>query len=46
MDLSPEFKDMLLALKSANVDFLVVGAYAAAAHGLPIADSPRWILKL
>ena len=33
MDLNPDFKDMLHALKEANVDFLVVGAYAVAAHG-------------
>lgn len=35
MDLNPDFKDMLLALKDARVDFLVVGAYAVAAHGFP-----------
>lgn len=37
MDLNPDFKDMLLALKDANVDFLIVGAYAVAAHGYPMA---------
>ena len=36
---------MLLALKDANVDFLVVGAYAVAAHGYPkaIGDLDIWI---
>ena len=45
MDLNPEFKDMLVALKDANVDFLVVGAYAVAAHGYPRAtgDLDIWI---
>jgi len=45
MDLNPDFKDMLHALKEANVDFLVVGAYAVAAHGHPRAtgDLGIWI---
>jgi hypothetical protein len=45
MDLNPDFKDMLVALKDANVDFLVVGAYAVAAHGYPRAtgDLDIWI---
>lgn len=45
MDLNPDFKDMLLALKDANVDFLIVGAYAVAAHGYPRAtgDLDIWI---
>lgn len=45
MDLNPDFKDMLLALKDASVDFLVVGAYAVAAHGYPRAtgDLDIWI---
>jgi len=45
MDLNPDFKDMLLALKDANVDYLVVGAYAVAAHGHPRAtgDLDIWI---
>lgn len=29
MDVSPDFRDMLLAMKNANVRFLVVGAYVA-----------------
>lgn len=45
MDLNPDFKDMLLALKDAEVDFLVVGAYAVAAHGHPRAtgDLDLWV---
>src|SRR5450830_358118 len=31
--LNEDFKDMLLALNEAEVKFLVVGAYALAAHG-------------
>ena len=33
--LNPDFKDMLSCLKDENVDFLIVGAYALAAHGFP-----------
>ena len=33
--LNPDFRDMLSCLKSAEVEFIVVGAYALAAHGLP-----------
>lgn len=45
MDLNPDFKDMLLALKDADVEFLVVGAYAVAAHGYPRAtgDLDLWV---
>ena len=45
MDLNPDIRDMLVALKDANVDFLVVGAYAVAAHGYPRAtgDLDIWI---
>ena len=32
---NPDFKDMLLALSDARIDFLLVGAYAVAAHGHP-----------
>lgn len=43
--MNPDFKDMLSALSDAGVDFLVVGAYALAAHGLPRAtgDIDIWI---
>ena len=42
---NPDFKDMLRGLSAANVDFLIVGAYAVAAHGHPRAseDLDIWI---
>ena len=42
---NPDFKDMLLALSEANVDYLLVGAYAVAAHGHPRAtgDLDLWV---
>jgi hypothetical protein len=33
--MSPDFADMLSALSAAGVDFIVVGAHALAAHGVP-----------
>jgi len=33
--LNPDFRDMLSCLKGAGVEFIVVGAYALAAHGRP-----------
>ena len=43
--LNPDFKDMLSALSEANAEFLVVGAYALAAHGYPRAtgDLDIWV---
>lgn len=43
--LNPDFRDMLSALCDENVEFLVVGAYALAAHGFPRAtgDMDIWI---
>ncbi len=43
--LNPDFKDMLYALSARKVDFLLVGAYAMATHGLPRAtgDLDLWI---
>ena len=43
--LNPDFKDMLSSLKDEGVDFLVVGAYALAAHGFPRAtgDLDIWV---
>lgn len=43
--LNPDFRDMLSCLKDEAVDFIVVGAYALAAHGLPRAtgDIDIWI---
>lgn len=43
--LHPDFKDILLCLKEEGTDFIIVGAYALAAHGLPRAtgDIDIWI---
>jgi len=43
--LNPDFRDMLCALFDENVEFLVVGAYALAVHGLPRAtgDLDVWV---
>jgi hypothetical protein len=43
--LNQDFRDMLLCLKEAGVDFMIVGAYALAAHGFPRAtgDIDIWV---
>ena len=43
--LNPDFRDMLSCLKDEGVDFIVVGAYALAAHGLSRAtgDIDIWV---
>ena len=43
--LNPDYKDMLLCLQGERVDFIVVGAYALAAHGFPRAtgDIDIWV---
>jgi hypothetical protein len=43
--LNPDFRDMLSALNDEHVEFLLVGAYALAVHGLPRAtgDMDIWI---
>ena len=43
--LHPDFRDMLSCLKGAGVEFIVVGAYALAAHGRPRAtgDMDIWV---
>jgi len=43
--LNPNFKDMLVALNDAEVDYLIVGAYAMAAHGCPrsTGDIDIWV---
>jgi hypothetical protein len=43
--LNPDFKDMLSCLKDAAVEFIIVGAYALAAHGFPRAtgDIDIWV---
>ena len=43
--LNPNFKDMLSALNDAKAEYLIVGAYAMAAHGCPrsTGDIDFWI---
>jgi len=43
--LNPDFRDILSAFSDADVDYLVVGAYAMAAHDLPRAtgDIDLWV---
>ncbi len=43
--LNPDFKDMLSCLKEEGVEFIIVGAYALAAHGFPRAtgDIDVWV---
>lgn len=43
--LNPDFKDMLSCLKEEEVEFIIVGAYALAAHGFPRAtgDIDIWV---
>lgn len=43
--LNRDFKDMLSCLESAGVEFIIVGAYALAAHGYPRAtgDIDIWV---
>ena len=45
--LNPDFRDMLSAFNTAGVEYLVVGAYAMAAHGFPSAtgDLDFWIRR-
>jgi hypothetical protein len=43
--LNPDYRDMLSAFERADVDYLVIGAYAVAAHGHPRAtgDIDLWV---
>lgn len=43
--LNPDFRDILSCLKNEKVEFIIVGAYALAAHGLPRAtgDIDIWV---
>jgi hypothetical protein len=45
MDLNPDFLDMVAALREEGAEFLVVGAFALAAHGVPRAtgDLDLWV---
>jgi len=44
--LNEDYKDMLLALSDENVKYLLIGAYALAAHGYPRAtmDIDIWVM--
>jgi hypothetical protein len=43
--LNPDFKDILLEFSAAGVEYLLVGAYALAVHGVPRAtgDIDLWV---
>ncbi len=43
--LNPDYREMLSAFADAKVDYLVIGAYAMAAHGHPRAtgDIDLWV---
>ena len=41
--LNKDYKDILQALNDAKADFLLVGAYALAAHGYPRATMDIWV---
>jgi len=43
--LNPDFRDMLSALSDEGADYLLVGAYAVAVHGIPRAtgDLDLWV---
>ena len=43
--MNPDFRDMLLMLSEEGADFMLVGAYALAAHGLPrsTGDMDLWV---
>lgn len=45
--LNPDYRDMLRAFADAKVDYLVVGAYALAAHGHPrsTGDLDLWVRR-
>ncbi|MDO8501618.1 MAG: hypothetical protein Q7S20_07220 [Gemmatimonadaceae bacterium] len=45
MMLNPDFRDILSAFNARRVDYLLVGAYAVAVHGLPRAtgDIDLWV---
>jgi hypothetical protein len=44
--LNPDFRDMLSALSEAAVDYLVVGAYAMAAHDAATVQQGSGVIKL
>jgi len=46
MILNEDYRDILLALNTEQVEFILVGAYALAAHGYPRAtmDIDVWVM--
>lgn len=46
--LNPDFRDMLSAFAEGDVEYLIVGAYALAAHGVPRAtgDLDLWVRRI
>ncbi|RKX39028.1 MAG: hypothetical protein DRP64_14795, partial [Verrucomicrobia bacterium] len=46
MILNEDYRDILLALNAEQVDFILIGAYALAAHGYPRAtmDIDIWVM--
>ena len=41
--LNPDYRDMLSALSAAGAEYLVVGAYALAAHGPNDVLGAKWL---
>lgn len=44
--LNPDFRDMSSCSNDEGVDFIIVGAYALAAHGLPRATGGRGVTRI
>lgn len=46
--MKPDFRDMLSAFADGEVDYLIVGAYSLAAHGVPRATGgpDLWIRRI
>ena len=43
-ELNPDFRDLLACLRDASVEFIIVGAHALAAHGVPRATGDLDVL--
>jgi hypothetical protein len=44
--LNDDFRDMIAALSTAGVEFLIVGAHPLAAYGLPRGPATAWATKI